>query len=238
MVVKAAFAAPSRWAEQILDSDAPKSHRRRRLHSSLVRAGVGESDKDVVQDVRNDLNEGASTSRGAGDDGASSAPQSIPFSDYARASGVSITELVTLEPGAFPFKDDDSEEAGPTAEEANAFAVKSGSLLSSTKRGGRGAQVADILYVFGGLLDRPFSDGDMIAKAGRIAIERLQGDVKELFQHDDVDQQLLFELERCLKLLNVHIDLIGAAKKRETLLQRLEEAKVPCRQAMQIAENL
>lgn len=128
--------------------------------------------------------------------------------------------------------------AGPTVEEAKAsIGLYAGRRFVDLKRG-KGLVIADVLMVFGGLLDRPFGSGRSIAGAGEVVIERVLKETEILRGKDDVDERLIFELLRVLRLLEMDLELLRAARKDETLLERLEGAKVHCRQAVLIANAM
>jgi hypothetical protein len=127
---------------------------------------------------------------------------------------------------------------GPSVEEAKEVA---GILRPGTKtvplNKGRGAKVADFLMVYGGLLDRPFGSGAMIAATGDVVIERVQQEIESLRGIEGVNEQILFEILRFLRLLEMDLKLVGAAKQESTLFQRLEQAKKHCREALLLANS-
>eukprot|EP00850_Spirogloea_muscicola_P020293 SM000212S06886 [mRNA] locus=s212:52707:57142:- [translate_table: standard] len=133
-----------------------------------------------------------------------------------------------------------SDGPGPTLEEAELAyrtTVTQGAPRAPVPPQGPGAQLADYLYVFGCLLDRPFGSGQSIAAAGQVVIEKVKTDTEAL-REGPGDQQLVFELLRVLQLLAMDLKLVEAARKQETLFERLEQAKVHCRQAIQLAYAL
>lgn len=103
---------------------------------------------------------------------------------------------------------------------------------------GQGYNIADFLMIFGGLLDRPFGSGSGIAAAGSAVIERLQSEIEIIKEKDKVDEQLLFEVIRVIRLLEMDLKLVSAAKKESTLLERLDQAKKHCREAVLLANSL
>jgi len=127
---------------------------------------------------------------------------------------------------------------GPSVEEAKEVA---GILHPGTKtvplNKGRGAKVADFLMIYGGLLDRPFGSGAMIAATGDVVIERVQQEIESLRGIEGVDEQILFEILRFLRLLEMDLKLVGAAQQESTLFQRLEQAKKHCREALLLANS-
>ncbi len=127
---------------------------------------------------------------------------------------------------------------GPSVEEAKEVA---GILRPGTKtvplNKGRGAKVADFLMIYGGLLDRPFGSGAMIAATGDVVIERVQEEIESLRGIEGVNEQILFEILRFLRLLEMDLKLVGAAQQESTLFQRLEQAKKHCREALLLANS-
>lgn len=103
-----------------------------------------------------------------------------------------------------------------------------------------GAQVAHFLFLFGGLLDRPFGSAQSIAAAGNVVVARCQVEAEAMAAAEDgpADRQLAFELLRVLRLLAADVQLIAAARRQETLLQRLDSAKANCKLAIQLANSL
>jgi hypothetical protein len=127
---------------------------------------------------------------------------------------------------------------GPSVEEAKEVA---GILHPGTKtvplNKGRGAKVADFLIIYGGLLDRPFGSGAMIAATGDVVIERVQQEIESLRGIEGVNEQILFEILRFLRLLEMDLKLVAAAQQESTLFQRLEQAKKHCREALLLANS-
>ncbi|KAH7365441.1 hypothetical protein KP509_18G028300 [Ceratopteris richardii] len=104
-------------------------------------------------------------------------------------------------------------------------------------RAGKGAAIADVLQIFNNLLERPYGGGVPVANAGGAVIERVTNDVQELRGQEGVSDQVLFELLKVVKFLEMDMELVRAAQKEETLMQRLEAAQVHCKQAIAIANS-
>lgn len=104
-------------------------------------------------------------------------------------------------------------------------------------RAGKGALIAELLQIFGNLLERPFGGGECVANAGAVVIERVALDAQALRGQEGVSDQIIFEMLKLLRLLEMDMDLVRAARKEETLLKRLESAKAHCRQAFLIASS-
>lgn len=105
---------------------------------------------------------------------------------------------------------------------------------------GNGEAIASMLFMFKGLLDRPFGTGANVAATGSAVIERVQEEIEVLKQEvgDEVDEQLVFEVIRVTKLLEMDMKLISAAQKESTLLERLDSARKHCQEAILLANAL
>ncbi|KAG0622809.1 hypothetical protein M758_3G125300 [Ceratodon purpureus] len=103
---------------------------------------------------------------------------------------------------------------------------------------GNGRNIVNILTVFGGLLDRPFGNGASVAAAGSAVIERVQEEIETLKDEDRVNEQLLFEVIRITRLLEMDMKLLSAAQKESTLLERLDSARQHCKEAILLANAL
>lgn len=130
-----------------------------------------------------------------------------------------------------------------------------------------GEAIVDVLYVFGGLLDRPFGSGQSLAAAGAVVVARVRAEVGAALpqgtsgvpqpeteegripaqsapltatspQEEQKKVQICFEILRLMQLLSVDLELMKAAVKEETLLPRLEAAKAKCKTAMGLAKQL
>ncbi|KAG6557554.1 hypothetical protein Mapa_000830 [Marchantia paleacea] len=104
---------------------------------------------------------------------------------------------------------------------------------------GKGEKIADMLTVFMSLLERPFGgDGRMIAAAGGAVTERVGEEVEALRGVDGVDEQYLFEILRVVKLIDMDLQLVAAARKDTTLLERLMQTAMHTKQALDVANSL
>jgi len=73
---------------------------------------------------------------------------------------------------------------------------------------------------------------------GSAVIERVQEEIETLTQEDQVNEQLLFEVIRVTRLLEMDTKLISAAQKESTLLERLDSARNHCQEAILLANAL
>lgn len=135
----------------------------------------------------------------------------------------------------------------------------------SPPRPSLGDQIQDVLYIYGGLLDRPFGSGQSLAAAGAVVVERVRAEVNAALpsgagqagpageqgmpvssapimaatpQEEQKKVQVCFEILRLMQLLSVDLEMMKAAVKEETLLPRLEAAKGKCKSAMALARHL
>lgn len=129
-------------------------------------------------------------------------------------------------------------EAGPSVEEAKEAAGVYERTINIPLNRGKGAILADIFMIFGGLLDRPFGSGSMIAAAGSAVIEKVLEEIENVKIEDGVNEQLVFEVIRVTRLLEMDLKLVSASQKESTLLERLDVAKKHCREAVLLANEL
>ncbi|MCO5605128.1 hypothetical protein L7F22_059308 [Adiantum nelumboides] len=109
--------------------------------------------------------------------------------------------------------------------------------LGRALRAGKGALIAELLQIFGHLLEHPYGGGESVANAGGAVIDRVVNYVQELRGKEGVSDQVLFELLKMIRLIEMDMELVRAARKEETLLKRLESAQMHCKQAYVIASS-
>jgi len=166
-------------------------------------------------------------------------PQSESLPYYAGLSEEEIREALLFEQGG-------DEDEGPRLEEAARMAEGEEGGAGFERPGpipitrGNGEAIASMLSMFKGLLDRPFGTGANVAATGSAVIERVQEEIENLKQEvgDEVDEQLVFEIIRVTKLLEMDMKLISAAQKESTLLERLDSARKHCQEAILLANAL
>ncbi|KAL2928493.1 MAP3K12-binding inhibitory protein 1 [Bienertia sinuspersici] len=100
-----------------------------------------------------------------------------------------------------------------------------------------GYVIMDFLDKFEGLMNREFGSTELLAKAGEIVAERAREEAEDLRDEGKVDDRMVTELSRVLKLMEMDLAMVKAAFKEETLEQRLEHAKARCRQAILVAKS-
>jgi hypothetical protein len=101
-----------------------------------------------------------------------------------------------------------------------------------------GEVIFDLLFLLGGLLDRPFEDGAqaMEASAG-VVIERVEEEMSRA-RAEGVSNEKVTELARYVNLLAMDMKMVGAARKYETLVARCKTAQEKVKGALQRAEAL
>lgn len=99
----------------------------------------------------------------------------------------------------------------------------------------KGFVIADFLEKLEGLMGTEFGSTELLAKAGEIVAERAREEAEVLRDEGEVDDRLVTELFRVLRLMEMDLAMVKAAVKEDTLGERLEKAKVRCRQAILVA---
>ncbi|KAL3821567.1 hypothetical protein ACJIZ3_007472 [Penstemon smallii] len=98
-----------------------------------------------------------------------------------------------------------------------------------------GYVIMDFLEKLVQLMDREFGSAELLAKAGEIVAERAREEAEVLSDEGKVEERMVTELSRVLKLMEMDLAMVKAAVKEETLKERLEQAKARCRQAILVA---
>ncbi|KAL5540015.1 hypothetical protein UlMin_043970 [Ulmus minor] len=99
----------------------------------------------------------------------------------------------------------------------------------------KGFVIADFLEKLEGLMGKEFGSTELLAKAGEIVAERAREEAEVLRDKGEVEDRLITELFRVLRLIEMDLVMVKAAAKEETLKERLEQAKARCRQAILVA---
>nr|AKH05269.1 chlororespiratory reduction 41 [Monsonia marlothii] len=101
----------------------------------------------------------------------------------------------------------------------------------------KGYVIADFLLKLEQLMGQEFGSTELLAKAGEIVAERAREEAEVLRDDGEVEERLVTELFRVLRLMEMDLAMVKAAVKDETLSQRLEQAKARCRQAILVANS-
>lgn len=98
--------------------------------------------------------------------------------------------------------------------------------------------IFELLFLLGGMLDRPFEDGGGAMEASaEVVVERIQDEMNKAREQGESNDKLT-ELGRYVNLLAMDMKLVGAARKHDTLLARCKVAQDKVKSAMQRAEAL
>ncbi|OWM81242.1 uncharacterized protein LOC116195023 [Punica granatum] len=101
----------------------------------------------------------------------------------------------------------------------------------------KGYVIADFLEKLEGLMGREFGSVDLLAKAGEVVAERAREEAEVLRDDGEVEERMVTELFRVLRLMEMDLAMVRASVKEETLEERLEQAKARCRQAILVANS-
>ncbi|XP_078171144.1 potassium/sodium hyperpolarization-activated cyclic nucleotide-gated channel protein [Carex rostrata] len=103
----------------------------------------------------------------------------------------------------------------------------------------KGWQIADFLEKLEGLMERGrFGSTKLLAKTVEIVAERAREEMEVLRAGGEVDERVVTELLRVLRLVELDGEMVKAAVKEETLKERIQTARARCRQAILVALSL
>nr|GLL22597.1 uncharacterized protein LOC109187757 [Ipomoea trifida] len=101
-----------------------------------------------------------------------------------------------------------------------------------------GFVIMDFLEKLEGLImARQYGSTALLAKVGEIVAERAREEAEVLQEEGKVEERMVTELFRVLKLMEMDLAMVKAAVKEETLNERLEQATARCRQAILVASS-
>ncbi|XP_077244697.1 potassium/sodium hyperpolarization-activated cyclic nucleotide-gated channel protein [Tasmannia lanceolata] len=101
----------------------------------------------------------------------------------------------------------------------------------------KGFVIADFLEKLEGLMGREYGSKELLAKVGSIVAERVREEAEVLRDGGEVEERLITELFRVLRLMEMDLEMVKASVKEETLRERLEQAIARCRQAILVANS-
>ncbi|KAK4795119.1 hypothetical protein SAY86_013113 [Trapa natans] len=101
----------------------------------------------------------------------------------------------------------------------------------------KGYVIADFLEKLEELMGREFGSVELLEKAGEIVAERAREEAEELRDGGEVEERMVTELFRVLRLMEMDLAMVRASVKEETLKERLEQARARCRQAILVANS-
>ncbi|XP_009769115.2 protein CHLORORESPIRATORY REDUCTION 41, chloroplastic isoform X2 [Nicotiana sylvestris] len=93
-----------------------------------------------------------------------------------------------------------------------------------------GYVIMDFLEKLEELMARDFGSTVLLAKVGEIVAERAREEAEVLREEGKVEDRMVTELSRVLKLMEMDLAMVSAAVKEETLNERLEQARARCRE--------
>lgn len=100
-----------------------------------------------------------------------------------------------------------------------------------------GFVIMDFLEKLQGLMERDYGSTALLAKVGELVAERAREEAEVLRDEGKVEERMVTELSRVLRLMEMDMAMVKAAVKEETLSERLEQAKARCRQAILVANS-
>ncbi|VVB00756.1 unnamed protein product [Arabis nemorensis] len=101
----------------------------------------------------------------------------------------------------------------------------------------KGYVIMDFLEKLEGLMAREFGSKELLVKAGEIVAERAREEAEVLRDEGKVEERLVTELFRVLRLMEMDLAMVKASVKDETLSERIEQARARCRQAILVANS-
>lgn len=101
----------------------------------------------------------------------------------------------------------------------------------------KGYVIMDFLEKLEGLMAREFGSKELLVKAGEIVAERAREEAEVLRDEGKVEERMVTELFRVLRLMEMDLAMVKASVKDETLSERIEQARARCRQAILVANS-
>ncbi|KAJ1284754.1 hypothetical protein BS78_03G229500 [Paspalum vaginatum] len=103
----------------------------------------------------------------------------------------------------------------------------------------RGWAIADFLEKLDGLMARGrYGSGQLLGTVAGVVTERAREEAEILVAEGGVEERVVTELFRVLRLVEMDVEMVKAAVKEETVKERVETARARCRQAILVALSL
>lgn len=103
----------------------------------------------------------------------------------------------------------------------------------------RGWAIADFLEKLEGLLARGrYGSAQLLGTVAGVVTERAREEAEVLVAEGGVEERVVTELFRVLRLVEMDVEMVKAAVKEETVKERVETARARCRQAILVALSL
>ncbi|CAO2204353.1 unnamed protein product [Urochloa humidicola] len=103
----------------------------------------------------------------------------------------------------------------------------------------RGWAIADFLEKLESLMGRGrYGSGQLLGTVAAVVAERAREEAEVLVAEGGVEERVVTELFRVLRLVEMDVEMVKAAVKEETVKERVETARARCRQAILVALSL
>lgn len=86
-------------------------------------------------------------------------------------------------------------------------------------------------------MSKEYGSTALLAKVVEIVAQRAREEAEDLRDDGKVEERMVTELFRVLKLMEMDLAMVKAAVKEETLNERIQQAKARCRQAILVANS-
>ena len=83
-----------------------------------------------------------------------------------------------------------------------------------------------------------YGSGQLLGTVAGVVTERAREEAEVLVAEGGVEERVVTELFRVLRLVEMDVEMVRAAVKEETVRERVETARARCRQAILVALSL
>lgn len=171
-------------------------------------------------------------------DEANANPNSIP-DDETPASAAVTTSFAVAQRVPSAISPDRRPRTALTQEEPPNFEVGWKRTKKLPLEKPRGWAIADFLEKLDGLMARGrYGSGQLLGTVAGVVTERAREETEVLVAEGGVDERVVTELFRVLRLVEMDVEMVKAAVKEETVKERVETARARCRQAILVALSL
>lgn len=101
----------------------------------------------------------------------------------------------------------------------------------------KGYVIMDFLEKLVELMEREYGSTALLVKVGEIVAERAREEAEVLVDEGKVEERMVTELCRVLKLMEMDLAMVKAAVKEDTFNERIQQSKARCRQAILVANS-
>ncbi|CAN6216030.1 unnamed protein product [Urochloa humidicola] len=171
-------------------------------------------------------------------DEASANPNSIPASETP-PSAASTTSFAVARRLPSAISPDRRRRTALTQEEPPNYEIGWKRTKNLPLEKPRGWAIADFLEKLEGLMARGvYGSGQLLGTVAGVVTERAREEAEVLVAEGGVEERVVTELFRVLRLVEMDVEMVKAAVKEETVKERLETARARCRQAILVALSL